>query len=267
MEQELNIEEMREAEAANEKRTSRLLGRLLALLDRELNVLLSCAALAKKTHSLDKDAGFMYAFVGLSSKIVSNAESAVKLLKTGRYGDAVVLLRVAISAVNTIQFLAAYDKHVDDWMVYKSPKTTPEENKRIYQVFLDKTIRKKLEAKGIDSMAGPYQDLSQSVHSSLWGLQAYAMESYDQPMTHYFEFAPSYNAVRGTEVGTTLLALLSFPVDTFYNRYLDTVGETEEWRELVDQWIPLRTECLNAGKKLKTKVLEILNQPRPTESG
>lgn len=253
---------LRQIESRNEVRTTRLLRLPLIVIDAQLDMLYECADLAQRTHKAGKDQDFMFAYIGLGSKIASNASSMLPLLKTGHYGDALALLRVMMSAANTIQFLYFYDEHIKDWIGYSELRTparqSDPERQRIYRVFEDKSVRKKLRAKNIDPTDDVFQDLSEGIHSSLWGLQYYGRVSYTEPGAHSFQFEPSYDPIRAAGLAIALLGVLVIPPDTFLDRYREALGVTDEWEKLAVRWTLLRTESLMLGDKLRAKVREAL---------
>ena len=257
MDEPTSIPDIRRAEAEIEKHTLEILGSLFELLDRELEVLVAGLALARESRSQERDGGFMFMFIALGTKVLSVTLSAGSLVKKGRYGDALILFRTGISATNTLQFVEAYDEHVADWMASDGQDLPSEEKKRIYRIFEDKNMRAKLMTKDINPMTKAYWAISDSVHSSLVGVQMYARESYGKPSTHYLELLPTYDALRAAGVVSSLIGLLSVVLDVIWNRYLDAIGDTDDWQVSAEKWAPLRPKVLAMSTKLSDGVEEM----------
>ena len=257
-----SITDIRRAEAENELFTSEACSDLLTLLDREFDVLLAGLELADKSRAKDLDGDYMFVYSALGTKILSNMVSAVSLLRKGRYGDSLVLLRVGIGGVNTLQFLAAYDEHVADWLAPQDKILPPEEKRRIFHIFEDKNIRKKLEAKDLPPMTDAYRAISESVHSSLIGMQVYAQEIYGGRIAHRIQPLPTFDPMRAMGVAVALTGLLSGLLDTLWNRYLDVIGDTEDWQDFAYLWKPLHAEVAETGTRLKEEVETVLRDLR-----
>ena len=110
-------------------------------------------------------------------------------------------------------------------------------------------------------MTGAYAAISDSVHSSLVGVQIYATENYGEGI-HDLSIHPSYDPLRTVGTAVAYMALLMTLLDVPYNRYLDEVGDTDDWQQYAQRWVPLRPEVLMKVTKLGEKVEEMLKDLR-----
>jgi hypothetical protein len=192
---------------------------------------------------------FLNAFIGLSSKVVSHAESIRLLMGIGRYGDAAAITRGFIGDVTMIRYLAIYPEDCPDWVELLTLRglIPPRRGKyrQLFEKFREFTMRRKIEEAGCRPVSAKgYGSYSEALHPSAWGLQFYAyVESHPKAdHTHTFYYAPIYDPWVALREAAVTTALLLEPIESFM-WWCEKAGVT--WhKDLYNEWSPLQDRAI-----------------------
>jgi hypothetical protein len=111
------------------------------------------------------------AVVVVLKKILSHARTAWYAVLNGWYGDAVSIAGAIERDSNMILYLCLYPENLDLWFAER--RDSFQTNKEFKDTFLESTILKKLEEKGITTDKNAFGIGSKTLHGSFWGAQVY----------------------------------------------------------------------------------------------
>jgi len=218
---------------------------------------------------------FLNAFIGLSTKVVSHAESIRSLMGIGRYGDAAAITRGFIGDVTMIRYLSMYPEDCPDWVELLTLRglTPPRRGRyrQLFEKFRESTMRRKMEEAGCRPVSAKgYGSYSEALHPSAWGLQFYAhVEPHPKAdHTHTFYYAPTYEPWVALREASVMTALLLEPIESFMY-WCEKAGVT--WhKELLARWSPIQEMAIRtceAGMATATAMFEHFYRPREEDSG
>ena len=249
--------------------------RLYAVADTLLGFYLECLRLADHRPDDELQRGtFLNAFIALSSKVISHAESIRALINIGRYGDATALTRVMISDMTMITYLSIYPEDCADWIeqsMVREPR--PKRGGRYGELlakFRESELRRKIEAAGFRPVSTEgYGAYSEALHPSAWGLRFYA---YVEPgaegePTHTIYYAPIYDPWVALRRVTVMTSSLIEPIANFM-WWCDGIGVTWHKEHLV-RWNAIGTMAIRICEVAMATALaafEEFYQPRAEDS-
>ena len=250
--------------------------RLYAVGDTLLGFYLECLQLAEHRPEEEVEPGtFLHAFIGLSSKVISHAESIRTLVNIGRYGDATALTRVMISDVTMVTYLSIFPEDCPEWFELSQVRErTPTRRGRYGELmakFKESELRAKIEAAGFSPVSGSgYGAYSEALHASAWGLQHYA---YPEPNpkskhTHTLYYAPIYSpwvALRTINVMTSFL-VESIAVFLTWCENTDVTWH----KEYMARWDPIGNMAIRIGDiamAAAERMFDEFYRPREDDSG
>jgi hypothetical protein len=244
---------------------------LYAVADTLLGFYLECLRLADHRPEEEIQPGtFLNAFIGLSSKVISHAESIRTLTNIGRYGDAAALTRALISDVTMVTYLSIYPEDCADWielsMVREPTPTSRGRYGQLLAKFRESELRRKIDETGVDPVSDKgYGAFSEAVHASPWGLQFYA---YVEPQpradhTHTIYYAPIYDPWVSIRAITVMTSLLIESIANFLS-WCEKTGVTWHKEHLV-RWDAIGNMAIricDAGMAAAQAAFEEFYQPR-----
>ncbi len=226
---------------------------LYAVGDALLEFYLECLRLAEHRPEEEIRPGtFLNAFIGLSSKVISHAESIRTLVNIGRYGDATALTRVMISDVTMVTYLSNFPEDCPEWFELSQVREpTPTRRGRYGELlakFRESELRRKIEEAGTRPISGRgYGAFSEAVHASAWGLQHYA---YPEPNpksehTHTLYYAPIYSPWVALRAINVMISLLVESIAEFLSWCENT--DVTWHKEHLARWGPIGNMAIRIG--------------------
>jgi hypothetical protein len=218
--------------------------------DRLLRLLLDGVRLVEERPEAEvREGGFLAAFLMLASKIVSHAESIRLLTDIGRYGDAIGLVRFAVSDGMMLRYLALFPEDVGDWFDLSQLRVPIDKASKRYKAlarkFWEGAVRNKLLEKGIMVHGSTFSDLSEAAHPTAWGLQYYSDMA--PGGVFHIHYAPFYDPLpKALALGLMLVGVVTEPIDAFV--YWCN-GQGLEWHRSVEtRWKVLQAEVEEFGE-------------------